>query len=459
LLVETNIPRHLIKQCLVYCEKETNNKRTKVFTIPNSIGSASGSDTENDSTDKKKVADVSLNKHFEYYKGSWKYTYRCQSGFPVKSGITHSPLRFIAEVLIQKEGEEDRVMTFISDEQFYMYSKIPENVKLKKQQQQGGQAPQRRNSDEDLTPKDTPPTPFRSEESQPATNSTTTSSVNSPIDFMLSQQQERLENVEKSLQGLQSRSDNQTLQRLIESIQQIGNKQETQFQAQMKLVRELQAGQDDIRRHIRGSTLSNLFADSSDLDRFALSTFEFMVAESERDTKRRKMDGENYSTTLDVQVCLIQDQNCTILREESYSSGIVEANIGDVVSLRLSHTRGETMYYFILWCDLIHSRVETLSAESSRMEQVEEKSIDCGTKTLHSLDPNTTVIHNKPLTIEERFISTEQGRGMIRFKVLAIPQSRLQHFLDTRGREDQDTTNDWAIANRVILVTQRLKNS
>ncbi len=452
LLVETNIPRHLIKLCTVYCEKETNNKRTKVFAVPNSSGSTSDEESTTPTENRRKLTDMAPGKHFEYYKGSWKYTYRCQSGFPVKSGITHSPLRFIAEVLISREGEEDRIMSFISDEQFYMYSKIPENVKLKKQQQQQP-AGSRRNSDEDLTPKDTPPTPsFRSTEEQSQTStaySTPSTHVSPPVDFMtaLSQQQERLESVEKTLLSM-PRTDNQMLQRLYDSIQQIGSRQETQFQQQMRSIKELQAGQDDLRRHLRGTTITNLFSSSLDMDKYVLSKFDFTAPAIEPQTKKRKVDSPTLPTEIDIQVVRLDNGNRSVLREESFPSGIVEAKQGDIVSLQLSHTSSEPLLYFVLYCDLIYSRIETLSAETSRFVEVEDKMVDCGTKSLVLIEPNATIVHQIPLHIEDRFISKDQDRGMIRFKVFAIPTSRYSSFIDNGSRDSEE----WTIANRVMLV-------
>lgn len=211
ILVETNIHRSHLVKCTVYCEKETNNKRTMVFSVPDERSGAPSSTLSSQSNDataasykssfnhhshrpstsssssssssapsrKRKLEEtheheeespkVSMNHEelstsattttnggtpsasassndFCFYDDSWKFVHRCQKGFPVKSGITHSPLRFVTVLQLQPDAIglynskcghstvsiETSQLTFISS-QFFMYSKLPEAVKLRKQ--------------------------------------------------------------------------------------------------------------------------------------------------------------------------------------------------------------------------------------------------------------------------------------------------------------------------------------
>ncbi|KAL0476351.1 hypothetical protein AKO1_006256 [Acrasis kona] len=317
-----------------------------------------------------------------------------------------------------------------------MYSKIPENVKLKKQQQQ------RRNSDEDI--KDTPTTPSRPED---CFSATPTLEANNTLSSSYSGQQDRIENIEKTLLELQQRPEDQAIKKIVDSIQEISTKQESQHQEHLKMIEELKAGQDDIRRSIRSDALMTLFADSSDVDRFALNNFEFSLPElpqfepsSEHVSKKRKIEHEQ--TPINVYA---YTQNGELLKEGP--SGIAEVKVNDTVSLRFSHQKHETMFYFVLCCDLVDSRVECLSGNPPSLVVVNDKKIDCSTKTLYAIERSTTATHPVTLSIDEHFI-IKGGRGMLRLKVFGIAQSNLDQVLLRREGSDQL----WTVSNRVMIV-------
>jgi hypothetical protein len=172
ILVETNIHRSHVQKCVVYCEKETTNKRTMIFSLPyrekgekvaTSCKKRKRKDTE--SNENLKAEEDLVNtvneesvlsgnnsvNDFEFYEGSWKFIYRCQKGFPVKSGITHSPLRFVAVISLHPNYmhsymsnvksqsltiSENGQLTFFS-KQFFMYSKLPETIRTRKQKTRG----------------------------------------------------------------------------------------------------------------------------------------------------------------------------------------------------------------------------------------------------------------------------------------------------------------------------------
>lgn len=76
------------KSVTIYCRKESTNDRTKIVTIHSS---------------KFELSDD----------GRWKYRHRCVPSFPVKSGVIHSPLRFIAEVIESNSNNNVQMLTFI----------------------------------------------------------------------------------------------------------------------------------------------------------------------------------------------------------------------------------------------------------------------------------------------------------------------------------------------------------
>ncbi|KAL9645022.1 hypothetical protein ABK040_004515 [Willaertia magna] len=139
--VSTNIPKQLMEKCFVYCIKETNNKKVLLFSVPQQQQSSSkkikSEINKNNNNNEENTSADSQSEHFEYWDKSYKYVYRFHSGFPLKSGITHSALRFVVVFNVLKDEKSNEVIqyTFVNDETFYMYSKLPETVKMKKKLQ------------------------------------------------------------------------------------------------------------------------------------------------------------------------------------------------------------------------------------------------------------------------------------------------------------------------------------
>jgi hypothetical protein len=382
ILVETNLNRAHIQKCTVYCEKETNNKRSIIFSVPSSSGGVSTladngnhqstsatSDQTNtgqqhmsqqtqqpqkgtkrkrstEDTEKFESSDEHNNSDFEYYDGAWKFIYRCQKGFPVKSGITHSPLRFIAVIQLfpnaiplysNKQNNSQLAtdtgqLTFIS-KKFFMYSKLPEAVKLKKQQksaQISKKALQQQEEDDVLeSGTDDKLSIASAEDVDERASGTRALSPSSPtIIAMLEHHSKLLEQMQLSQKSFQHFMMNQMSQ--LASI-------------------TYPKSQSDI--FIPKDTIDNIHL-------LILSRSDFEVDEQVLATYKRRRSNPDSSNRLQAELYRITNQ-WNPLRASDFPSGIVEVDSTDQIGVQFSSSESQQeMYWFCMYMDTVQRTVK-----------------------------------------------------------------------------------------------------
>ncbi|KAL0477755.1 nuclear pore complex protein NUP153 [Acrasis kona] len=185
--VSTNIH---INNVTVFCEKETTNNRTR-------------------------ITSATANK-FELIDGKLRFRYRCTPSFPVKSGVTHSPLRFIAEVTENAAGNEE----------FYVYSKVPEQVRNKKK---------RDREEQDIDVDKDPPS---------------VDSTSPPLNVQTLQvQNDRLTNIEKEVASLRVAPtyNEDLLVKVLSEVNGLAIKQDENHKTQMNALLTLQSSMEEMK--------------------------------------------------------------------------------------------------------------------------------------------------------------------------------------------------------------------